>query len=63
MYLSKFADDMRLGGVADTPEVCTAIQWNIDNQDNLDNRVKRNLLKSNKGKCRVLHLRRKNSKY
>lgn len=24
--LSKFADGMKLGGVADTPEVCSAIQ-------------------------------------
>ena len=28
--LSKFDDDTKLGGVADTPEECAAIQENLD---------------------------------
>jgi len=55
--LSKFAHDTKLGGVADTLKSCAAIQrdWN-----RRESRVKRNLMKFNKGKCRVLHLGRNN---
>jgi len=55
--LSKFADDTELGRVADTPEVCAAIQQYLDR---LESWSERNLMKSNKGKCRVLHLGRNN---
>ncbi|GAB0205144.1 mitochondrial enolase superfamily member 1 [Grus japonensis] len=58
--LSKFADDTELGGVADTPEGCTAIQ---SHPDRLENWAKRNHMKFNKGTCRVLHLGKNNSRY
>ncbi|KAK4818078.1 hypothetical protein QYF61_004628 [Mycteria americana] len=49
--LSKLADDTKLGGVADTPEGCVAVQrkW-----------ADRNLMKLNKGKCKILQLGRNN---
>ena len=58
--LSKYTDDTKLGGVADTPEVCAAIQQVLDR---LESRAKINQMMFNKSKSRVLLLRRNNHKY
>ncbi|KAK4826656.1 hypothetical protein QYF61_010641 [Mycteria americana] len=53
--LSKFADDINQGGVADMPVGHAAIQRDLDR---LEKGVDRNFMKLSKGKCKVLHLGR-----
>ena len=53
--LSKFADDLKLTGVADTLGGCAAIQQDLDR---LESWEERNLMRFNRGKYGVLHLRR-----
>jgi len=56
--MKPFADDTKLGGVVDTPSGCAAIQRDLDRMESC---AERNLMRFNKGKCRVSPLGRKNS--
>ena len=58
--LSKFADDTKLGEVADTPEGCATIQRD---PNKLENWAERNLMRFNKGKLKVLHPGRNNARH
>ncbi|KAK4829110.1 hypothetical protein QYF61_002148 [Mycteria americana] len=57
--LSKFVDATKLGGMADMPVGCAAIQRDFNR---LEKWADKNLLKFNK-KCKVLHLGRNNPRY
>lgn len=50
--LSKFANNMNLGGVADAPEGCAAIQQDLDS---LERWVERNLMRFNMRKWKILY--------
>ncbi|KAJ7408209.1 hypothetical protein WISP_122264 [Willisornis vidua] len=50
---------IKLGGVANTPECCLALQ----KDHMLERWAEKNFLKLNKGKCRVLHLRNNNPRH
>lgn len=56
--LSKFADDTKLRGVADTQEGCAAIQRDLSRQEKW---AEQNLRQFNKAQCRLLHLGRNRS--
>ncbi|PKU46574.1 hypothetical protein llap_3131 [Limosa lapponica baueri] len=58
--LIKFANDTKLGGLADTPEGCGTILRDLDR---LESWAEKNLMRFNEGKWRVLHLGRKNARH
>jgi len=55
--LSKFADHMKLGRVSDKQEDYTGVQQDLYMMESW---AERNLMRFNKGKCRILHMGRNN---
>lgn len=53
----KFADDTQLGRGVNMPDGCVAIHKDLNR---LEKRANKNLMKFNKRKCQILHLRRNN---
>uniref|UniRef100_A0A803TZL7 Reverse transcriptase domain-containing protein n=1 Tax=Anolis carolinensis TaxID=28377 RepID=A0A803TZL7_ANOCA len=53
----KFADDTKLGGIANTPENRSRIQNDLDR---LERWAETNKMKFNRDKCKILHFSRKN---
>jgi len=53
----KFADKTKPGGVSDTPEGCADIQQDMNK---LERWAESNLMRFNKGKCRILNLCKNN---
>jgi len=58
--LGKFADDTNLGEVADAPEGSSAIQRDLDGQEEW---ADSNFMKFDKGKCKCLYVGRNNPIY
>lgn len=54
---NNFMDNRKLGEVADIPEVCAALQKDLNR---LERWAEGNCLKFSKGKCRILHLGKNN---
>jgi len=58
--ISKFANDAKLGGTAESPEGQVALQRDLDR---LEHWVMINGKKFNKSKCQILHLRWSNTRH